>query len=71
MPCTRPPRSTCATSFVFDVYRGRGIDSGRKSLALGLILQGLSRTLTDDEVEAASARILEHLRATEGATLRE
>ncbi len=58
-------------AFVFDVYRGRGIDSGRKSLALGLILQGSSRTLTDDEVEAASARILSHLQTTYGATLRE
>lgn len=58
-------------AFVFDVYRGRGIDSGRKSLALGLILQGWSRTLTDDEVEAASARILSHLQTTHGATLRE
>ncbi|MEX0607190.1 MAG: phenylalanine--tRNA ligase subunit beta, partial [Halofilum sp. (in: g-proteobacteria)] len=57
--------------FVFDVYRGRGIDSGRKSIALGLILQGSSRTLTDDEVEAASARILSHLQNTHGATLRD
>jgi len=58
-------------SFVFDVYRGKGVDSGRKSLALGLILQGLSRTLTDDEVEDATARILSSLRDTHGATLRE
>lgn len=58
-------------AFVFDVYRGQGVDSGRKSLALGLILQGSSRTLTDSEVEAASARILSHLQCTHGATLRE
>jgi len=56
---------------VFDVYRGKGVDSGRKSIALGLILQGLSRTLTDDEVEAATARVLDHLRSIHGATLRE
>lgn len=58
-------------AFVFDVYRGPGIDSGRKSLALGLILQGLSRTLTDEEVEGATARVLEHLNNKHGATLRE
>lgn len=58
-------------AFVFDVYRGRGIDSGRKSLALGLILQGLSRTLTDEEVEGATARVLDHLNNKHGATLRE
>lgn len=58
-------------AFVFDVYRGRGIDSGRKSLALGLILQRLSRTLTDAEVEGVTARILDHLNNKHGATLRE
>ncbi len=58
-------------AFVFDVYRGKGIDSGRKSLALGLILQGLSRTLTDSEVDNASNDVLAHLRSTHGATLRE
>ncbi|MGA9855332.1 MAG: phenylalanine--tRNA ligase subunit beta, partial [Gammaproteobacteria bacterium] len=33
---------------LFDIYRGPGIDSGRKSIALGLILQDSSRTLTDE-----------------------
>src|SRR6185312_2954854 len=33
---------------IFDIYRGPGIDSGRKSVALGLILQDSSRTLTDE-----------------------
>jgi phenylalanyl-tRNA synthetase beta chain len=57
--------------FVFDVYQGSGIDSGRKSVALGLILQGLSRTLADTEIEAATADIRQDLRTTHGATLRE
>jgi len=57
--------------FVFDVYRGQGVDSGRKSIALGLILQGLSRTLTDSEVDRASHDVLNGLRASHGATLRE
>ena len=58
-------------SFVFDVYRGKGIDSGRKSLALGLILQGLSRTLTDEEVDQVANDVLTALRANHAATLRE
>ena len=58
-------------AFIFDVYRGKGVDSGRKSVALGLILQGLSRTLTDSEVEAATRAILDHLNQRHGATLRE
>jgi phenylalanyl-tRNA synthetase beta chain len=36
---------------IFDVYTGKGIDTGRKSVALGLILQETSRTLTDAEVD--------------------
>ncbi|MGI9246606.1 MAG: phenylalanine--tRNA ligase subunit beta, partial [Steroidobacteraceae bacterium] len=33
---------------VFDIYRGAGIETGRKSVAIGLNLQDVSRTLTDD-----------------------
>ncbi len=58
-------------AFVFDVYRGKGVDSGRKSFALGLILQGFGRTLTDQEVEDAVAEVLGRLQADFGATLRE
>ncbi|MFQ5488402.1 MAG: phenylalanine--tRNA ligase subunit beta, partial [Gammaproteobacteria bacterium] len=56
---------------LFDVYRGKGIDSGKKSLALGLTLQDFSRTLTDSEIDALMERILAHLQEKLGATLRE
>jgi len=56
---------------LFDMYTGEGIDSGRKSLALGLTLQDLSRTLTDSDVEAVQQRIIEQLHADLGATLRQ
>ncbi len=56
---------------VFDVYAGEGVPEGRKSVALGLILQDLSRTLTDDEVDAAVAGVIERLRRDVGASLRE
>lgn len=56
---------------LFDVYRGQGIDSGKKSLALGLIFQTLSSTLTDDEVEQAVRRVLARLRECVGGTLRD
>ena len=36
---------------IFDVYRGPGVEAGRKSVALGLIFQDISRTLTDEDVE--------------------
>lgn len=58
-------------SIIFDVYTGKGIESGAKSLAIGLTLQEFSRTLTDDDVEALVVRVLSHLEVAFGASLRE
>jgi phenylalanyl-tRNA synthetase beta chain len=56
---------------IFDIYRGQGIDSGRKSVALGLILQDSSRTLTDEEADAAVKRVAERLKRELAATIRD
>lgn len=56
---------------LFDVYQGEKIESGRKSLALGLILQASSQTLTDQEVDRCIARILAQLESDIGARLRD
>jgi phenylalanyl-tRNA synthetase beta chain len=56
---------------VFDVYRGGGVEQGRKSVALGLIFQDISRTLTDEDVDRAVASVLADLGASLGARLRE
>lgn len=55
---------------VFDVYMGEGIDSNRKSIALGLTFQHLSRTLTDEEITQTQDAVIAHLKATLGAELR-
>lgn len=55
----------------FDVYRGPGVETGRKSIALGLIFQDISRTLTDEDVEGAVTAILAELRASLNAKIRE
>ncbi|MGB5063713.1 MAG: phenylalanine--tRNA ligase subunit beta, partial [Candidatus Competibacter sp.] len=55
---------------LFDVYWGPGISEGRKSLALGLILQDLSRNLTDNVVEETVSGIIAGLAEQFGATLR-
>lgn len=55
---------------VFDVYTGKGVPVGRKSLALGLILQELSRTLNDEEVDEVINGIVQQLEQDVGATLR-
>jgi len=56
---------------LFDVYTGDRIEAGRKSLALGLILQDSSDTLTDQRVDAAVSGILEALAAELNARLRD
>ena len=55
---------------LFDVYRGKGIDSRRKSLTFALTLQHSSRTLRDTEVDGILARVLSALRLELGAELR-
>ena len=56
---------------VFDVYRGPGLEQGRKSVALGLIFQDISRTLTDDDVERLMASVVADLRENLNARIRE
>jgi phenylalanyl-tRNA synthetase beta chain len=56
---------------VFDVYRGPGIESGRKSIALGLILQDSSRTLTDVDADAVVTAVVTRLRDVLSATIRD
>jgi phenylalanyl-tRNA synthetase beta chain len=55
---------------IFDVYRGTGVDSRRKSIGLGLILQDVYRTLTDAEADQTVRSITLHLERELGATIR-
>jgi phenylalanyl-tRNA synthetase beta chain len=56
---------------VFDVYRGPSIETGRKSVALGLILQDSSRTLTDIDADAVVTAVATRLRDVLSATIRD
>jgi phenylalanyl-tRNA synthetase beta chain len=56
---------------IFDIYRGPGIDSGRKSIALGLILQDSSRTLIDIDADAVVTAVVTRLRDVLSATIRD
>ncbi|PTY36376.1 phenylalanine--tRNA ligase subunit beta [Saccharospirillum sp. MSK14-1] len=55
---------------LFDIYRGKGIDSQRKSVALGLTWQNPSRTLTDEEINSLMDSIITTLQTRFDATLR-
>jgi len=56
---------------IFDIYRGAGIEAGRKSVAIGLILQETSRTLTDDDADLAMAAAVKKLEDKFAAVLRD
>ncbi len=56
---------------IFDIYRGKGIDSGRKSVALGLILQETSRTLTDEDADGVTQAVSEKLAKVWKAKIRD
>jgi phenylalanyl-tRNA synthetase beta chain len=56
---------------IFDIYRGKGIDSGRKSVALGLILQETSRTLTDEDADGVTHAVSEKLAEVWKAKIRD
>ena len=55
---------------VFDVYRGGGVDSSRKSIGLGLILQDVSRTLTDADADQTMQNVMANLERKLGAKIR-
>ncbi len=63
-------RSLVSDVGVFDVYQGKGLPDGAKSVAISVTLQPRERTLTDAEIEAAMARIVAEVSKKTGATLR-
>ncbi len=63
-------RATLRGIEIFDVYRGEGIEGGKKSVGLRFFYQAEDRTLTDAEVSAFQETILSRLSGTFGAGLR-
>ena len=66
--CDEP---TISKVMIFDIYRGTGIETGHKSVAVSLQLQNLTQTLTDSEIDAIFSRVLDTLTRTIGAKLRD
>jgi phenylalanyl-tRNA synthetase beta chain len=56
---------------LFDVYRGKGVSEGYKSLAISLILQDTSRTLEEEEIAATVGKCVAALKERFQATLRD
>jgi phenylalanyl-tRNA synthetase beta chain len=55
---------------LFDVYRGAGIEKGKKSLAFRVLLQDTHKTLTEAEVDSAVSKLIQILQQSFNATLR-
>jgi phenylalanyl-tRNA synthetase beta chain len=55
---------------VFDVYEGKGIDQGKKSIAIAVTIQPREKTLTDQEIDAVGAKIVAEVTKKTGGTLR-
>jgi phenylalanyl-tRNA synthetase beta chain len=56
--------------WLFDVYQGKGIPSGKKSLAFRVLLQDTRKTLTESEVDSAVTQLIEVLKHRFDASLR-
>ena len=63
-------RNLIAATSVFDLYEGPGVGEGRKSVAIEVTLQPRGKTLTDQEIEAVSKKIVEAAAKRAGAVLR-
>jgi phenylalanyl-tRNA synthetase beta chain len=55
---------------VFDVYEGKGIDPGKKSVAIAVTIQPREKTMTDEEIDALAGKIVAEVSKKTGGTLR-
>ena len=55
---------------LFDIYRGKGVDEGKKSVAFNLVLRADDRSLTSEEADEDVKSILAALEKELGAVLR-
>jgi phenylalanyl-tRNA synthetase beta chain len=62
--------SLLAEARLFDVYRGKGVETGKKSLAFSLAYRDPERTLTDEQVAAVHAKVVTKVTAAVGGELR-
>jgi len=69
-PILGADKALIADARVFDVYQGKGVPEGSKSVAIEVTVQPTEKTLTDPEIEALSARIVAAAEKAVGAKLR-
>jgi phenylalanyl-tRNA synthetase beta chain len=55
---------------VFDVYEGRGVQTGKKSIAIAVTIQPREKTMTDGEIDSLSGKIVAEVAKRTGGILR-
>jgi len=63
-------RKLVAGVAVFDVFEGASLGTGKKSIGIEVTLQPVDKTLTDEEIEAVSTKIIENVAKSTGGVLR-
>jgi phenylalanyl-tRNA synthetase beta chain len=63
-------RKLVSNVIVFDVYEGKGIDPGKKSIAIAVTIQPRKKTMTDAEIEALAGKIVAEVTKRTGGILR-
>jgi len=61
---------TLVETIVLDLYKGKQVGPGMKSLAFRLVFRDESKTLTDADIERVINKMVESLKSKHGATLR-
>jgi phenylalanyl-tRNA synthetase beta chain len=59
-----------ANAIVFDVYEGKGIDAGKKSIAIAVTMQPREKTMTDAEIDSLAGKIVAEVTKRTGGVLR-
>ncbi len=55
---------------IFDIYMGKGMEPGQKSVALAITLSPKQKTLTDEDIEAVCSKVIANVTKQTGASLR-
>ncbi|NKB18985.1 MAG: phenylalanine--tRNA ligase subunit beta [Alphaproteobacteria bacterium] len=63
-------RALITDAELFDVYRGKGVEGGKKSLALAVTLQPVDATMTEKEIDDVAEKIVANVAKQAGGTLR-
>jgi phenylalanyl-tRNA synthetase beta chain len=56
---------------LFDIYQGKGVEQGKKSFAFSVTLQPTEKTLTDEDIQAISKKIIDAVTSLTGGSLRQ